>query len=515
VELVPYNLLEQSNAFSTSPWSKSAGTTLTSGQTDPNGGATAFRMQMSSASNFLASGIFTVVSGSIYTYTIYIKSNTGSNQSFRIIDGVIGVSGGVLTGTATTQWQRFEVQINLNSTIGAFQLDNNGGAYSNDLLIAFSQVVEGSTAKDYQKTETRLNIPRLDYSNGTCPSLLVEPQRTNLALYSEQFDNAYWRKNNITITSSTESSPTSDNNSFILQVNGTLGFHTMDLPSVNRIPVQSGVTYTSSVFVKKDPTSLNNIIQLVNRIASFGNSFANFNINTGIVTKEEGCTARIVPLNNGWYRISITATATASGTNDLIVIFTNNNPDSDITPIYTGSTDERIIIWGAQLEAGSYPTSYIPTTSASVTRNADGNGTLINAQTLNDFVLFYDGLFFDDNVIIFGSGANSAWYVSLSPSLNRVVVDLASGRKYESFNGNIVINQRIKIAIKRASGVIDIFLNGVKLTPNIQVTDTTALSLSSVGWSFSSTFFGRGRMNSAAAWQISLSDAQCQTLTTI
>ena len=102
VEVCPWNLLEQSQTFATSPWNKSAGTTLTSGQTDPNGGTTAFRMQMSSASNYISSGIFTVVSGSIYTYTIYIKSNTGSNQSFRIVDGVRGVAGGVLNGTATT-----------------------------------------------------------------------------------------------------------------------------------------------------------------------------------------------------------------------------------------------------------------------------------------------------------------------------------------------------------------------------------------------------------------------------
>jgi hypothetical protein len=48
-----------------------------------------------------------------------------------------------------------------------------------------AQLVEGTNALPYQKTETRLNIPRLDYSNGTCPSLLVEPQRTNLATYSQ------------------------------------------------------------------------------------------------------------------------------------------------------------------------------------------------------------------------------------------------------------------------------------------------------------------------------------------
>ena len=55
-----------------------------------------------------------------------------------------------------------------------------------DYYIWGAQLNEGSTALPYQKTETRLNIPRLDYSNGTCPSLLVEPQRTNRLIYSEQ-----------------------------------------------------------------------------------------------------------------------------------------------------------------------------------------------------------------------------------------------------------------------------------------------------------------------------------------
>jgi hypothetical protein len=284
---------------------------------------------------------------------------------------------------------------------------------------------------------------------------------------------------------------------------------------MNRFISASASTYTSSVYIKKDSNQTRFPEIFLRSSDGLGQNevYVQLNTATGATAiRFQNGTAVVNPpiLVNGYWRVTITIPATAN--NCRVGIRPAAGTTLGVIDINaTGS----VVAWGFQLEAGSYATSYIPTTSASVTRNADGNGTLINAQTLNDFVLFYDGLFFDDNVIIFGSGANSAWYVSLSPSLNRVVVDLASGRKYESFNGNIVINQRIKIAIKRASGVIDIFLNGVKLTPNIQVTDTTALSLSSVGWSFSSTFFGRGRMNSAAAWQISLSDAQCQTLTTL
>jgi hypothetical protein len=248
VEVCPWNLVEQSETFATSPWNKSAGTTLTSGQTDPNGGTTAFRMQMSSASNYLASGNYTVVSGAIYTYTIYIKSNTGSNQSFRIVDGVRGVAGGVLNGTATTSWQRVELQITPNSTSGAFQLDNTGGSYSNDLLIAFSQANLGSTAKPYFPTTDRLNVPRLTYQNGGggCPSLLLEKQSTNLVYPSEDFTNANWTTYlGSSVTANTTISPDGTQNA------DTLNFGTnIQSQLFSTQGASPSASYTASIYAK-------------------------------------------------------------------------------------------------------------------------------------------------------------------------------------------------------------------------------------------------------------------------
>ena len=56
-----------------------------------------------------------------------------------------------------------------------------------------AQLVEGTTAQTYFPTTDRLNVPRLSYMYGSCPALLLEPQRTNYALYSQDFSNAAWQ----------------------------------------------------------------------------------------------------------------------------------------------------------------------------------------------------------------------------------------------------------------------------------------------------------------------------------
>jgi hypothetical protein len=349
--------------------------------------------------------------------------------------------------------------------------------------------------------------------------LLVEPAATNLVLRSEEFDDAYWRKNDTTITSSTESSPTSDNNSFILQVDNSSAVHTMDLPSGSRISVASGVTYTSSVFVKKDPTSSNNIIQLVNRIASFGDSFANFNINTGIVAKEEGCTARIVPLNNGWYRISITATATASGTNDLIVCFTNNNPDSNIIPSYTGSTDERIIIWGAQLETGSVATSYIPTVAATATRNAD----VISKTSVSGFIGQTEGTLYAE-VDLRSIPTRRILSINDGIGTNEVRIGIDGANILQGVVATLgVVQCNItttyvaginKIAIAYAANDFILYMNGTQIGTDTSGT-IPACSQINVGAASNNTSQLNDRIRAAAIYFTRLTNAQLSSLTTL
>jgi hypothetical protein len=195
------------------------------------------------------------------------------------------------------------------------------------------------------------NVPRLDYLNSTCPSILVEPQRTNLVLRSEEF-NLIWSQLNVTITANVTTAPDGTSTADKLVENATNNQHRIDQTTTSAIG-----TNTFSVFAKK---SERDSIWL-----RVGTSGAYFDLTNGTVSGATGVTTSIVNYGNGWYKCSIVRTSTVA--NEIVRI----NSAIGINGTYLGDGTSGLFIWGAQLEAGSYPTSYIPTTTASVTRNAD------------------------------------------------------------------------------------------------------------------------------------------------
>jgi hypothetical protein len=199
------------------------------------------------------------------------------------------------------------------------------------------------------------NVPRLHYPvGGGCPSVLVEPQRTNLVLRSQEFDNASWGKSSsITITPNTTISPDGTMNADTIASDGSNGFHSAN----QTIAVTNGLSYTTSLFVKK---GTNNIITL--RVIS-GTSDARiiFNLTTLEFTTTGSPTNPFVfPEGNDWYRIGFTLTSAATSLQMIIYPFVIGSP-----------TAGNHIIWQAQLEQATTATSIIPTTSATVTRNED------------------------------------------------------------------------------------------------------------------------------------------------
>ena len=210
---------------------------------------------------------------------------------------------------------------------------------------------------------------RLDYPvTGGCPAGLIEASGTNLCLQSENFTTT-WSPTNVTVSANVTGTtdPFGTNLADEIFETAASGLHFL----AQTMSITSGTTYTGTIFFKKAAGSPDWMQVAFSTTGLAG--FANFNLASGTVGNVfAGCTASIENYGNGWYRCRLTQTATASGTSGgPIPVFVNNTNSVTRFLTYTGNTATSIYVFGAQLETGAIPTSYIPTTTGSATRAAD------------------------------------------------------------------------------------------------------------------------------------------------
>lgn len=204
------------------------------------------------------------------------------------------------------------------------------------------------------------NVPRFDHNpvTGESLGLLIEEQRTNLLTYSEQFDNAVWSKTNSTITANAAVAPDGTTTMDELFDDATNGQH-----QVNRIiSVTSGTTYCLSVYAKKNTARY---LRLALGGSGFTFTVGTFDLQDGVIIVDSSTGLIVQDIGNGIYRVAIFATATSTANGNYSIGITNA-----LATQYAG-TGESIYIWGAQLEEGAFPTSYIKTEASQVTRAAD------------------------------------------------------------------------------------------------------------------------------------------------
>lgn len=203
-------------------------------------------------------------------------------------------------------------------------------------------------------TTAAINGPRFNhvYNGSTWVSkgLLIEEQRTNVCTYSEDFTNGVWTKTRSSISSNATTAPDGASTADKLIEGASSTTHLVTFTTVT-----GGVF---SVFAKASERSWIALQQ------SLPGNYCYFNLSSGSVGSASGATGSITSVGNGWYRCSIAVTS-ASSMWDIFVA-TGDNVAS-----YTGDGTSGVFLWGAQIEAGSFPTSYIPTTTAAVTRSAD------------------------------------------------------------------------------------------------------------------------------------------------
>jgi hypothetical protein len=196
VEVCPWNLIPNSQTFVS--WAKVqiSGSTVTVTDnfvTAPNGTLTGAKVVFSTFDTTAQIyQDYTLSPTQVLNTTLYAKVPSGTKQAyFGFFDGLIKTQ----LKTLTTEWQRIEYTGSVDAgAIRACWFYGFGGDSNVEVHLWGGQLNIGSTAKPYFPTTDRLNVPRLTYQNGGggCPSLLLEKQSTNLALWSEDFTNAVW-----------------------------------------------------------------------------------------------------------------------------------------------------------------------------------------------------------------------------------------------------------------------------------------------------------------------------------
>jgi hypothetical protein len=363
------------------------------------------------------------------------------------------------------------------------------------------------------------NIPRLDYTNGSCPSILVEPQRTNLVVRSEEFDNVAWGKINTSITPNITTAP-----------DGTITADKIIATSISgdklvfqSLTINAGQAFTISAFFKKSEYKL----AFLRAGGQTGQPYVIYNLDTQTIVSTSGASStKIESYEDEWYRISLTLN---SSTGTTLATSTSFLPDSGYTlaafnvPQYTGDDISGGFIWGAEAEANgaSNATSYIPTVATAVTRNADvisktGISDLIG-QTEGTLFLDFNSGILDDQFYVFGinNGTVNNRIIIYKTNVNTIItqVRLAGGSQALIETTPILANTNYKCAVAYKSNDIAFYVNG-----NLIGTDTSAIIpscsvLSTTDGSASGSFFRP--INSAALWKERLSNETLAQLTTL
>ena len=356
-------------------------------------------------------------------------------------------------------------------------------------------------------------VPRLDYPilNGvvqSCPALLLEPARTNLIPYSSNFSNAAWVKVANTVTSASAISPDGTNNAWKFQGDGS----GTTVRAYEGLDLTADTTHYLSVFAKK---GTNNYIRLL--FSGFdGSSSGGYNLDAGTAV---GDNASIIDYGNGWYKCVLFANITSPDVSGTLNIYVSKS--DTVTPFddTTEASNAYVYVYAAQLEAGSYATSYIPTSGSTVARAAEVCGGAGTSAEFNDSegVLFAEiSALADDLTVrtISISNGSSTNRVQLAFTTTSQQVQTIVSAGTVSFSSTKTIQNTLdynKLAVKYKTDDFAFWINGFKYAVGTGATPTGINQLRFAAGGGSSNFYGNTKQ--VIAFDAALTDEQLEDLT--
>lgn len=377
-----------------------------------------------------------------------------------------------------------------NNADGDFTYERNGNA----TRVRKDGLIEELTVDD---------TPRLDWLNSNCPGLKLEPQRTNLQAYSENFSGLAWTPSFVTITANSSISPNGELTATKLETTSQVGSLTGAIPSavVNTL-------YYYSLFVKADAT---NIARIELRDVQSGQpdltiGFVEFNMATETIS---GNNASFDKLDGGWYRLKFSATTPSSIGSILSII--------SLTEV--GS----IFIWGAQMEAGGYATSYIKNVDDAngVTRLKDEclNGGDANLFDITEGTFFVDAVNFGtplnnfSMIILSDGGSNFIRFIYESSRIRTTIENPSVQQDY--FITGVNDNERNKVAITFKENEFKVYLNGVLKDTDTSGVVPTGLDRLNFASQYGTSRHFEGKVYDTRVYDRVLTEAEAIQLTTI
>jgi len=504
VQTMPYNLVQYSEQFDNGAWSKSNASITANSTTAPNGTTNADKLVADNLATLgsafleqnesIGAAAYTISifakKGEFNTIQLYARDNASASNNtsakFNLETGIVSDNSdsGIITYILGETiefidgWYKCSLTFSTSSAITIrtryFVLDSvaTTGDGTSGIYIYGAQLNQGSTALPYFATTTRLNLARVDYKDNPNGSLLLEPQRTNLLTYSEDFSNASWAIVGSGMTKTINYALSPNNDLTACRITTT----TSGSAFYSNIGTVSGV-HTRSLWVKSNNGASQTIL--------FENGDS-------------------VTATTSWQRVESITNGSA------------------IFPIQLSGANLDILIWKPQCELGSYSTSYIKSEGAATTRLQD---SCVKTGISDKIGQTEGSVFFDFKVDAISAQTNDPvlWYMKDGGSGERYVELYANGNLvYVEVNGGGVIAFMTKTgltigshkcAIAYANNDFVFYVDGLLIATDVNGTPS---GFSTFGLQYYNDIYrGQQKVNQVQLYKTRLSNAELATLTTI